>query len=141
MMAWSWDGELHVVVLGSRDPTDAEWNRYVAELNTFSVQADRRILIYSAGGGPNGQQRHALTKTFRGHPPVAIVTSSAIMRAMGLMLRALDPNIRVMAPAEEELAFDHLRLTAQQRLRMRSQHERLARQLESRTNPDQPALP
>jgi len=139
MMAWSWDGELHVVVLGSRDPTDAEWNRYVSELHTFTAHVDRRILVYSAGGGPNGQQRHSLTKTFRGHP-VAIVTSSPIMRAMGLMLRALDPNIRVMAPAEEELAFDHLRMTAAQRLRVRSQHDRLERQLESRTTPDQPVL-
>lgn len=127
-MAWCWDEELHVVVHTNRDPTDAEWDRYVAELQSFNGKPDRKILVYSSGGGPNGRQRHALSKTLRGHP-VALVTSSPIMRAMGVVLHALDPSIRVIAPTDEDLAFEHLRLSQAQRRRARLLRDDLAQRV------------
>lgn len=127
-MAWCWDAELHVVVHDARDPSDAEWGRYIDELHQFITRGDGRILVYSEGGAPTGQQRHALTKALRGHP-VAIISASPIMRAMGLVMRTLDPNIRVLAPQDEDLAFAHLRLSATQRVRAHMHHEQLTRQL------------
>lgn len=138
-MAWCWDGALHVVVHDARDPTDVEWNRYVAELYQFTMQGDWKLLVYSAGGTPAGHQRHALTKTLRGHP-VALITASPITRAMGLVMRALDPNIRVLAPQDEDLAFAHLRLTAAERSRAQMHHEQLTRQVMGRSTLDQSAL-
>lgn len=83
---------------------------------------------YASGGGPNGKQRHALAKTLRGHP-VAIVTSNPITLAVGVVLRALDPSIRVMSPADEELAFEHLRLSEAQRRQAQLLRDRLAKQV------------
>lgn len=137
-MAWCWDGELHVVVHDKKDPTDVEWNRYVTELHQFTMRGEWKILVYSAGGTPTGHQRHALTKTFRGHP-VALVTASPIMRAMGIVMRALDPNIRVISPQDEELAFSHLRLSDAQRRRAQMHHEQLIRQVMGRSRLDQSA--
>lgn len=137
-MAWCWDGELHVVVHDARDPTDAEWSRYVAELRQHTGRGEWRILVYSGGGTPSGHQRHALTKTFRGQP-VALVTASPITRAMGIVMRALDPNIRVMAPADEDLAFAHLGLSTSQRSRAHALHEQLLRRLASGARVDRSA--
>ena len=134
-MAWSFDGDLHVVMHDRRDPTDAEWSRYIAELQRCTTQGDWRILVYSAGGTPTGHQRHALTKTLRGHP-VAVITSSPIMRAMGFVMKALDPSIRVMTPSDEDSAFAHLRLTPDHRRRALMLRDQLARQLQSGTSLD-----
>jgi hypothetical protein len=97
-------GNLHIVVVGEKDPTNSDWKAYLdairaAEKNGIDVTARLRTLVFSDGAGPNAQQRKVVADYLNGRPsPLAIVTGGAIMRGVITALSWFNPQVRAFAP-------------------------------------------
>jgi hypothetical protein len=106
-------GNVHLIVVGEKNPTVADWNAYVhavqiEERNGLNITAQMRTLVFSDGGGPNAAQRKLAADVLNGRStPVAIVTNSAIMRGVMTALRWFNPQASAFAPSElsDAMAF------------------------------------
>jgi hypothetical protein len=82
-------GAFSVVIHDAETPGSDEWAAWVKEYRVIAGKL-KGLLIYSLGGGPNGQQRHELTSVFgeiESNPPACIVTSSIAMRGIVTAIR------------------------------------------------------
>jgi hypothetical protein len=111
-MGFKFLGNLHIIVVGERDPAPTDWNAYVeairAETRRGIDPAQMRTLVFSDGGGPNAAQRKLTADLCECQPrPRAIVTVHRLSRAVITALRWLDPQCRAFAPSRlaEALAF------------------------------------
>ncbi len=78
--------------------------------------ADQRVLVVSAGGGPNGKQRKMMTDELEGTlVPVAILSDSWIMRSAGIAVSWFNPMLKVLPPKSLDQAFTYLELTSWER--------------------------
>ena len=106
-------GSLHIVVVGEKDPTTADWNTYLdairlTEKNGVDV-SELRTLVFSDGAGPNAQQRKAVADYLKGRPsPLAIVTGVTIMRGVITALGWFNSQVRAFAPEQLEEALQYL---------------------------------
>jgi hypothetical protein len=125
-MLWKIVGPYIVCVHGAENPTDDEWYalmsaQYQHALRHNDTQDKARVLVFTAGGVPNAPQRAALNKvaqTFR--TKSALLTSSAIARAIGTALRWFDAQLGIFGPDEVEPALNHIEATGEYRLLLRS---------------------
>ena len=112
-MGFRINGNLHVVVVGEKEPTASDWKIYLdaikaAEKGGISLTR-LRTLVFSDGAGPNAQQRKALADYLNGRPsPLAIVTGVTIMRGVITALRWFNPQVRAFAPDELGEALNYL---------------------------------
>lgn len=107
-------GNLHIVVVGEKDPTGPDWKAYLdaiqaAEKSGIDVTARLRTLVFSDGAGPNAQQRKAVADYLKGRPsPLAIVTGVTIMRGVVTALGWFNPQVKAFAPDQLEDALRYL---------------------------------
>jgi hypothetical protein len=107
-------GNLHVVVLGEKDPSGSDWKTYLdaiisAEKSGIDVTARLRTLVFSDGAGPNAQQRKAVADYLKGRPsPLAIVTGVTIMRGVITALGWFNPQVKAFAPDQLDEALRYL---------------------------------
>jgi hypothetical protein len=75
-----------------------------------------RCLVYTAGGAPDASQRKELNAIMAPtRPPVAILTPSALARAIGTAFTWFNPRLRVFAPRDLNAALEHLELSVIER--------------------------
>lgn len=99
--------------------------------------ADQKVLVVSAGGGPNGKQRKMMTDELEGtRVPVAILSDSWLMRSAGIAVSWFNPMLKVLPPEALEEAFSYLELTAWEREESRRIIDELQRKLGVNVLPD-----
>ena len=109
-------GRLVVTVHTAAVPKDSEWADYMAQVDAYLPLSAQRILVVSAGGGPNGPQRKMMTDALNGAKvPVAIITSSVMMRGAAVAVSWFNPSLQVFGPEGLESALDYLELTPWER--------------------------
>jgi len=124
-------GRLVVTVHTAEAPSDEDWNEYMSGVDGFLPLEDQRVLVVSAGGGPNAMQRKLMTDALQGAKvPVAILTNSWLMRGAGIAVRWFNPGLKIYAPHALESAFEHLRLTSWERIESALLIQRFQRQLD-----------
>src|SRR5690606_30798982 len=97
-------------------PSDEDWGEYMAGVDDYLPLEGQRILVLSAGGGPNSAQRKLMTDALNGAKvPVAILTSSWLMRGAATAVSWFNPSLRVLGPTAMDAAFEHLELTPWER--------------------------
>ncbi len=122
-MGFKFLGNLHIIVVGERDPAPTDWNAYVeaiqAEARRGVDVTQMRTLVFSDGGGPNAAQRTITRDLCDGLArPRAIVTVHRLTRAVIAALRWVDPLCRAFAPRDlgAALAFLEIPGTKQQQV-------------------------
>lgn len=130
-VAWRTIDNLHVIMFGKNSPTDHEWRAYIDDWKRYAHRPNIKVLVYSFGGNPTGSQRHDLLKTMSEPVPTAVVTTSPLARVIGLALRAANPAMLVVSPADEYRAYDHLRMTLVERKQAAQLRDDLSRQLQA----------
>lgn len=128
-MDWRRRGRLVVTVHTSSNPSDRDWTEYMSGFADYLPLEDQRIFVVSEGGGPDSAQRRNLTNALAGAiVPVAILTNSWRMRGAGVAVSWFNPSIKIMAQGAMDQAFEHLELTAAERLECRA----IVRELQTR---------
>ncbi len=109
-------GRLCVTVHTESVPSDEDWNAYMTGVKRDVPMAEQRVLVVSAGGGPDGKQRKMMVDTLNGtHVPVAILTDSWVMRGAGIAISWFNPSLKVYGPNDLEPALAYLELTTRER--------------------------
>ena len=95
---------------GAQDPTDAEWNAFLAYMQAHP-ESSQKGFAYSVGGGPNSKQRKALFVAMgRRHLPVALISASPVVLAIGVAVSWFNSHLKAYAPGQLRSAFKHLTL-------------------------------
>lgn len=112
-------GNVHIVLHGASDPKDEDWRLYMnavreeARKMTDADFAKIRTLVFSAGGGPTAKHRKEINEFLGGRvTPVAIVTSSTIMRGVVTALQWFNPLVRAFPPEDVVGALDFLKTSS-----------------------------
>ena len=105
-MTWRTEGRVQVVLHGKQSPSRLEWQRYLSDLlpNGALLHEERRIVVVSNGGAPDGEQRRQMAEVVGKwkKPPLALLTDSPIVRGMVAALRIFNPSMRAFR--RDELA-------------------------------------
>ena len=115
-MTFRWVADDLVIVVEHRDTLDdADVDAFLGAATAHLVgPTGIRILVYSAGGGPNAAQRARFDRQLRGKPVrIAVICTSAFTRVIikGFHLLGF-LQVAPFAPDQEEAAFRHLSLKA-----------------------------
>ncbi len=90
-----------VYVEGGHQPSDVEWDEYIALLRTLLGSGEMtRVLVHTRSGWPSANQRRKLFETAKGFTAsarVAVLTSSAVTRTAVNALNWLIPVYRMFA--------------------------------------------
>jgi hypothetical protein len=120
-------GTLHVIIVGSKDPSVADWQAYMTALHAEERKGidvtQMRTLVFSDGGGPNAAQRKMASDLLDGRATrLGIVTGNTLMRGVITALRWFNPQCQAFAPGAVGealrfldvplLKFDSIRQTA-----------------------------
>lgn len=138
-MAWEFEGRLNVVVHGPKDPSNLEWERFLAE--TVSRRAKPRaageaapelvVIVVSHGGVPDGGQRKQLAKTIeRNVAPTVVMTDSPMMLGVHRVLAFFNPRQCAVGLHAEKAAFDFLGLSSDERTSAKRLRAKLEAELE-----------
>jgi hypothetical protein len=118
-LVWEIVGRVDVVVHGRYRPTTLEWEEYINHARANVGIKDLRVLVRTHGGSPDADQRKTMADMARqdySHPPrVAMVTDSAVVRAVMAVATAFNPHIKCFAPDEISLAYAYLALDDHER--------------------------
>ncbi len=115
-MVWRRMGRLVVTVHTEDVPNEEDWNGYIAQVHDYQPLEAQRVLVISAGGGPNGTQRKMMVDALAGaKTPVAILTNSLMMRSAGIAVSWFNPSLKVFGPTALDPAMDYLELTPWER--------------------------
>lgn len=106
-----------------KPPGDDEWSGFVDMLDKVSKSHDWDLartgnLVFTDGGAPDTEQRTAvnvLVAQGKTLPPVALVTDSAVVRAMVRALSIFNSRLRVFSPSDLGGAMAHLGLLPHER--------------------------
>jgi hypothetical protein len=112
-------GNVNVAVHGESSPSDAEWKEYTeavrVELEKGLDPAAMRTLVFSDGGGPSAAQRKRINDILNGRTtPVALVSSSGMMRGVVTALQWFNPEMRTFSPDEVVDALKFLKVPESQ---------------------------
>jgi hypothetical protein len=137
-MAFRWVATDLVLLVDFLDTLDdADFEIFLRSLATRNVgPTGVRLLVYSAGGGPNAAQRARFDRQLRGKPVrIAVICTSAFTRVIikGFHLLGF-LQVAPFAPDQEEAAFRHLSLKAPEIALVRTELVKL------RGAPDQTAV-
>jgi len=106
-------GNVHIVIHGTTDPIEEDWRLYMnavrSEERKMADFGKMRTLVFSAGGGPNAKHRKEINEFLGGRAtPVAIVTSSTVMRGVVTALQWFNPLARAFSPDNVVAAMQFL---------------------------------
>jgi len=102
----------------TQSPSTAEWKASIEAMRAYAEQhknsLDRyRGLVFTDGGAPSALQRGDLNEIYGGRPiKVAVIASSAFVRAVITALTWFNLKIKAFAPKEVLEAFDHIGIRA-----------------------------
>lgn len=129
-MDWRRMARLVVTVHTEAVPDNEEWADYISQADAYLPLEDQRILVVSAGGGPNGTQRKMVVDVLKGaRVPVAILTNSWLMRGSGVAVSWFNPSLKVFGPDDLDAAIQYLGLTTWERVESARALEELERGL------------
>lgn len=116
-MNWRRMARLVVTVHTAEVPSDEDWAAYMSQVDAYLPLEDQRVLVISAGGGPNGKQRKMMIDALNGaRVPVAIITNSLLMRGAGIAVSWFNPSLKVLGPGDLDAAVEYLGLTTWERV-------------------------
>ena len=116
-MNWRRMARLVVTVHTAEVPSDEDWAAYMSQVDAYLPLEDQRVLVISAGGGPNGKQRKMMIDALNGaRVPVAIITNSLLMRGAGVAVSWFNPSLKVLGPGHLDAAVEYLGLTTWERV-------------------------
>ena len=106
-------GNVHIVIHGMTDPLDEDWRLYMNAVRSEEQKTAgfgrMRTLVFSAGGGPTAKHRKEINEFLGGRAtPVAIVTSSTVMRGLVTALQWFNPLARAFSPENVLAAMQFL---------------------------------
>ena len=109
---------MSVVFHGPNAPTNLEWQRYVTQAAASDAR-DKRVIILSRGGSPDGPQRQLLMTTLRGRPsPVALLTDKVLARAAIAAMSLFNPSMKAFPTTGLKDASEFLGLSPSERERV-----------------------
>lgn len=115
-MAWRFEGRLTIIVHGPRNPSNLEWQSMLRDGIALDRIENGRTVVISYGGGPDGQQRELLTQHMAKRPaPTAILTKSALVRAITAALLFFNRSMKVFGLDEQDRAAEFLGLSPDER--------------------------
>jgi hypothetical protein len=105
-----------VCVHSEAAPSDEEWEG-ILRLFTAAVERGRlAVIVHTKGGAPNARQRARLNEILRGGTPrIAVMSSSAVVRAAATAISWFNPLFRLFPPEGVEAALDHLEIKGLER--------------------------
>ena len=109
-MAFKVIDRLMIAVYGTENPTDGEWRSYLQEIEQHGI--DRTVhLIFTEGGGPTATQRRFLNTLLGARSvPVAVMSSSAVIRGVVTALSWFNRKIRAFPPTGLRDALAYLEI-------------------------------
>lgn len=125
--------ELVVIVHGKQGPEEAEWEEYmdVVRDHVQKKGALPRVLVYSAGGGPEPSQRKravAITHGLKSH--VALITQRPFPRSVAAIASFFGINIRPFSTIRNfDAVVEYLGIEEQTRSEVERELARMAQQL------------
>lgn len=116
-MAWRFEGRLAVAVHTKASPSNGEWQRFLNEAVRAGVDGRFRLFVVSYGGGPDGEQRRALSAVAEktSTPPMAMLTDSKLVRALMFAISFINRSTKVVGLNDGDEAFTFLGLNAAER--------------------------
>jgi hypothetical protein len=103
--------QLFIVAYGATSPTDEEWSSYLGLVQRHGIETQH--IVFTEGGAPTSAQRHQLAALLNGRTvPVAVLSSSARMRATVTALSWFNPRIKAFPPSALSDALDFLDVPA-----------------------------
>lgn len=131
-MLFEVSGDLVAVVNDEREPSDAEWEPYMARCREVLARHGRqRILVRSAGGGPNSAQRQSIKALFNGRPQRVAVLAPPFVRGIITALSWFNPQVRAFGSTDLAAAVQHLELDAEQARWASEALERMRQELDA----------
>jgi hypothetical protein len=126
---------LGITVHSKENPTDDEWNALLLRIRRFDNLSEHRVIVYSAGGGPDVNQRRQMSAVFEGHRPprTALLTDAVAARGIATALSWFRSDLRVFRTDQREEACGYLGLSAAETERVNSTIDRLLRELANRS--------
>lgn len=113
---------MQVVVHGKQSPSKLEWQRYLSDLlpNGALLHEERRIVVVSNGGSPDGEQRRQMAEVVGKwkKPPLALLSDSALVRGVVGALRLFNPSMRAFRTDELASACLYLELAPSEAARV-----------------------
>ena len=108
--------DLFVIVSREAPPTDAEWSRYIEEVQASAAKypdnlASMLTLVLSDGGAPNAMQRTgviALQERTAERAPISFISDSPLVRGATQAIALFNPKLKVFAPGSFSRALAHL---------------------------------
>jgi hypothetical protein len=118
-LAYDVAARVHVAVHGEDNPTDREWQAYLANIGARLAEVDA-IFSSTRGGGPDRAQRMYAVDFWKEKPKqprIAVVTPSMLVVRMAGALRWFMPTqIKAFGVRDVVGAFHYLELDANQQL-------------------------
>jgi len=123
-------GDFAVFVHTEEPPTDPEWDQLLNVFREFPDLRRCRVLVLTDGGAPNARQRLLINAILKDpSPPVAVVSSSMVARAVVTAMGWFNPRMRAFAEDDINGAFAHLDATEVDRGRLSQVVTELRREL------------
>lgn len=110
MAMWARD-RLYLAVLHGAQPTDEEWERWIA-LGVQRNGLDQRVLIEARGGGPSAKQRRAIVAANKANVRIAVMTESTLVRGIVTAVAWFGVSLRAFPLDAHANAANFLGLTA-----------------------------
>lgn len=98
-----------VCIHSAEAPSKEEWDGVMQVVADELALGRLRILVSTEGGAPNATQRAKLRDVL-GHskPPIAVMSSSSLVRAVCTAISWFNPQMRQFPPESLPAALDHL---------------------------------
>lgn len=130
---WAFCGRIVVLRHTRANPTDAEWDPYVAAYMLHQQQFAERTatLVWTDGGGPTPAQRARINAavSLESGIAVSVVSTSMAVRFIVSSMALFNRGIRAFAPHELDAALGHLAATADEREQVRRSVQTLGEKL------------
>jgi hypothetical protein len=107
-------GPVAVALHTSTPPSKAEWSEWMRLVRTIPLE-QLHILVFTDGGAPNTVQRGEFTDHLAGRAaPIAVVSSTLVVRSIVTAISWFNPQIKVFAPADASSAMQFVNIAPPQ---------------------------
>ena len=118
-----------LVAHGEQPPTDEEWAAFMSGFANHGVD-DALVLVWTEGAAPNVSQRRELTDLLAGRAvPIAVLSSSTLVRGVATAISWFNRKVRVFAPHDADAAITFLGVGAPHAAKVREELESLRAKL------------